>query len=583
MMAMPTEETASGFKDLGLDSRLLSTLESLEYNTPSPIQKEAIPLVLQGRDLIGLAGTGTGKTAAFALPMLQRLAQGAKNRSALILVPTRELAIQVTQAVEKYGKSLNLSAVAVFGGQPYGPQISAMKRGVSVIVATPGRALDHLRKGTFPLQRIDIVILDEADEMLDMGFAEDIESILAGVPENRQTLLFSATMPPRIASLADKYLRDPIRVEVAREVQTEGKRPRVRQMAYIVNRKDKIAALSRILDLEEPTSAIIFCQTRGEVEDLSETLAGRGFHPEAIHGGMSQEQRDRVMKKFRSENTNLLIATDVAARGLDITHLSHVVNFHVPRSNESYVHRIGRVGRAGREGMAITLAEPREQRQFRDIERLTKQKIEIGKIPTTIEVRAKREERLRAELIEKLQETASETAQRILAPLFEQFDPKDVAAAILSINPLLAEESEPEPDIEDPLANNRGQRPNSQPRDRTDSRSYRDREPRGNDRPAISRPGQPSVAGGRARFSSAAMGKIYIGAGAGIGVSARDLVGAIANECGLTKADIGMIDIAERFSIVEVLEELIEDVIVSLQGCRIKGRKVIVRRDRQHA
>src|SRR6478609_2888477 len=353
--AIPTGTGFSpGFVALGLEAPLLATLETLGYEEPTPIQREAIPPLLAGRDVLGQAATGTGKTAAFALPLLHRVTPDADARSrttALILVPTRELAMQVAEAVHKYGKSMGVRALPIYGGAAMEAQLRMLKHGVDVVVATPGRALDHIRRKTLRLDGVRTVILDEADEMLDMGFAEDLEAILEATPAERQTALFSATLPPRIAEIANNHLKDPVRVRIDREIVPAGSAPRVRQVAYIVG---------RALDVENPTSAIVFCRTRTEVDELTESLNGRGYRAEALHGGLSQEQRDRVMKKFRANTADLLIATDVAARGLDVEHVSHVVNYDVPTSAEAYVHRIGRTGRAGREGVAITLAEPRE-------------------------------------------------------------------------------------------------------------------------------------------------------------------------------------------------------------------------------
>src|SRR5215212_3662072 len=384
-----------GFATLGLEASLLATLESLGYEEPTPIQREAIPPLLAGRDLLGQAATGTGKTAAFALPMLQRLGEdrpGDARRdgvSALVLVPTRELAMQVSEAVHRYGKGLGARVLAVYGGASMEQQLRALRRGVDVVVATPGRALDHIRRGTLAFDRLRMLVLDEADEMLDMGFEEDLQAILAATPAERQTALFSATMPPRIRSLAGAHLDDPVSITIAREPMEAGTIPKVRQVAYIVPRAYKMATLGRVLDMEDPTSAIVFCRTRTEVDELTETLNARGYRAEALHGGMSQEQRDRVMKKFRAGASDLLIATDVAARGLDVDILTHVVNYDVPSAPEAYVHRIGRTGRAGRAGVAITLAEPRELRLLQNIERATKRNVPVEQVPSVAELRAR--------------------------------------------------------------------------------------------------------------------------------------------------------------------------------------------------
>ena len=437
-MSTDTEDLQSGagFAGLGLDGRLLSALTSLGYEEPTPIQEAAIPPLLAERDVLAQAATGTGKTAAFALPMLHRVTTGATARdrtTGLILCPTRELAMQVAEAVHKYGKALGVSVLPVYGGASMEIQIRALKRGVDIVVATPGRALDHINRGTLNLKSVRVVVLDEADEMLDMGFAEDLEAILAATPKERQTALFSATLPSKIMAIARKQLRDPVTIKIDREVVPDGEAARVRQVAYIVPRAHKMAALGRVLDIENPTSAIVFCRTRGEVDQLNETLSARGYRSESLHGGLSQDQRDRVMKKFRARKTDLLIATDVAARGLDVQHVSHVVNYDVPADSEAYVHRIGRTGRAGRVGVAITLAEPREHRLLRNIEFATKQTIEILTVPTVADLRARKLELTRASLREAILAGELDAYRSVVEKLSEEFHILDVAAAAVKL------------------------------------------------------------------------------------------------------------------------------------------------------
>lgn len=408
----PAAHTATGFSPgfaaLGLEASLLASLETLGYEEPTPIQREAIPPLLAGRDLLGQAATGTGKTAAFTLPMLQRIAHSTRQRpSALILVPTRELAIQVSQAVQRYGKELRISVLAVYGGQAIAPQFHALKRGVDVVVATPGRALDHIRRQTLKLNHVQIVVLDEADEMLDMGFAEDLDAILVQTPATKQTALLSATMPPRIKSIAHRHLKDPVEITIAKEPVKAGAAPRVQQTVYVVTRPHRGATLARVLDMAGAKSVLVFCRTRLEVDEVTAMLNSRGYRAEAIHGGMSQVQRDRVMNAFRTGQTELLVATDVAARGLDIPHVSHVINYDLPSSAEVYVHRIGRTGRAGREGSAITILDPREQRLLRSIEQHTKAKVTVTPVPTVADLRSKRLERTRAAVQEALAEGIS--------------------------------------------------------------------------------------------------------------------------------------------------------------------------------
>jgi len=573
------EEPMSPFATLGLDAPLVDALATLGYEEPTPIQREAIPPLLAGRDVLGQAATGTGKTAAFALPLLQRIGAFDSESSGvrgLVLVPTRELAMQVAEAVHRYGKGLRTRVLPIYGGQSIQQQLRALRRGVDVIVATPGRALDHIRRGSVNLTEVRVVVLDEADEMLDMGFADDLEAILESLPAERQTALFSATIPSRIASIAEAHLNDPVRVRIARETVPRESTPRVRQAAYIVPRQYKTAALGRVLDMESPTSAIVFCRTRTEVDDLSETLVSRGYRAEALHGGLSQEQRDRVMQRFREGSTELLVATDVAARGLDIEHLSHVVNYDVPSAPDAYVHRIGRTGRAGREGVAITLAEPREHRLIRNIEQLTKQRISVEALPTVVDLRARRLELTRAALRETIVAGELDGFTVVVEALAEEFDVVDIATAAVKLaheamtggNDDAAEEEIPSAAVsrneERTRDRKRGRQAGEQSwRERPEPRSRRSK--------------------GRDRGSDMDVTRLYIALGRRAGVRPADLVGAIANEAGVDARSIGSIEIADRFSIVEVPDELADDVIGALRSTTIRGKRVMARRDRSVA
>ena len=546
------------FADLGLRSELLAALSALGYEEPTPIQREAIGPLLAGRDLLGQAATGTGKTAAFALPLLQRMPDERPTGDpvALVLVPTRELAVQVSEAFHRYGKDLGARVLPIYGGQPIGRQLRALDNGVDVVVATPGRALDHIARGTLRLGNLATVVLDEADEMLDMGFAEDIEAILEHTPEQRQTVLFSATMPSRIDGMARAHLTDPVRILIAREQPVAGEAPRVRQSAYLVARAHKPAALGRVLDVESPTAAIVFCRSREEVDRLTETMNGRGYRAEALHGGMSQEQRARVMGRLRGGTADLLVATDVAARGLDVEQLSHVVNYDVPSAPESYVHRIGRVGRAGREGVAITLAEPREHRMLKTIERVTGQRITIDKIPTVADLRTRRLELTQAALRESLLEDDLDPFRVIVETLSDEFDLMEVALAAVKLAheatlPGAEEAAEEIPQVA--VRAPRETRPGA--------------DARGGDR----RPARPRTNGTT---------QVFIGLGRRAGVRPQDLVGAITGETGIRGRDIGSIEIADRFSLVEVPIAVADEVIAGLRGSTIKGRKATVRRDR---
>jgi ATP-dependent RNA helicase DeaD len=550
----------TSFADLGLRPELLNALSELGYEEPTPIQREAIPPLLEGRDLVGQAATGTGKTAAFALPIVQQLAGDDRRTgpAALVLVPTRELAVQVSQAFHRYGRGLGVRVLPIYGGQPIGWQMKALERGVDVVVATPGRALDHIGRGTLRPQELEAVVLDEADEMLDMGFAEDIEEILRSTPEDRRTVLFSATLPPRIKGLTGRYLRDPVQIQIGREEAPPGEAPLVRQSAYVVARAHKPTALGRLLDVEAPTAAIVFCRTREEVDQLAETLNGRGYRAEALHGGMSQDQRDRVMGRLRSGTAELLIATDVAARGLDIDQLTHVVNYTVPSGPDSYVHRIGRVGRAGREGVAITLAEPREHRMLKTIERATKQRITVEKVPTVADLRARRFELTRASLRESLLEDDLTHFLAVVEPLAEEFDVMEVALAAVKLayeSSGAAADEEEIPQIA-PKAEHEGRDRRGAPGGRRDRRG-----------------GTPAQG----------MTRLFVNVGRSAGIRPQDLVGAIAGESGLAGRDIGAIEIADRFSLVEVPESAADQVIKSLRRTTIKGRKATIRRERDAA
>jgi ATP-dependent RNA helicase DeaD len=416
-------------------------------------------------------------------------------------------------------------------------QAKALQRGVDVVVATPGRALDLMRRRSFVLESVKAVVLDEADEMLDLGFADDLEAILEATPKTRQTALFSATLPQRIKGLAERRMRDPVRVAITSAPQRAAG-AKLRQVAYIVGRAQKAAALGRVLDMESPTSALVFCRTRSEVDELQESLASRGYRVDAIHGGMTQDQRDRVMKRFRDGSADLLIATDVAARGLDIARLSHVVNYDVPASPEMYIHRTGRTGRAGRAGVAITLAQPREERILRQIEKLTRQKIEIATLPTVADLNARRLDVTRAALREAIVGGGLDRYRTVVAALAEEFEITDVAAAAVK----LAHE----------------------PADGTAGAVEE------TDRPAAARP-EPTPG------ESAEMAKVFVGAGRLAGVRPKDLVGAITKGAGVAAAALGAIQIGDRSSIVEVRASEAAALIEALRKTPLRGKKVAVR------
>ncbi len=565
-----------GFNALGLDPALVGALAALGYEEPTDIQREAIPPLLAGRDVLGQAATGTGKTAAFALPLLDRIGRAtgdARAIRALILVPTRELAMQVAEAVHTYGRPLDVRVLPIYGGQSMHQQLRALQRGVDVVVATPGRALDHVRRGTLVFDDVQTVVLDEADEMLDMGFADELEAILAAVPTKRQTALFSATMARRILEIAKRHLSDPVRVTIVREALAAGEAPRVREVAYVVQRRHKAAALARVLDMEDEASAIVFCRTRVEVDELTQTLGARGYGAEALHGGLSQEQRDRVLRRFRDRTSDILVATDVAARGLDIDHVTHVVNYDVPASPDAYVHRIGRTGRAGREGVAITFAEARETRLLRNIEGLTKRKIVTENVPTVHDLRARRLELMRDALQETLEAGDIDVYRSVVESLSSDYDVVEIAAAAVKIADQARDGGKTD-DVEIPRADFTPVRVERPAPERGRPAGVRAEREAPSDRVAVERTGP------KLRLRASDSTRIYIGVGRSGGIRPADLVGAIANEARIDSKDIGHIDIADRFSLVEVPGTAADDIIKALRGATIRGKKVLVRRDR---
>jgi ATP-dependent RNA helicase DeaD len=539
MESEQTSEAAGGFSNLGLDGKLLEKLTELGYEEPTPIQREAIPVLLTGKDVLGQAATGTGKTAAFALPILQRIAGSGKDRampSALVLVPTRELAMQVAEAMHKYGQKLKITVIPIYGGHSFGQQQRMLERGVDVVVATPGRAVDHIRRKTLDLSGISILTLDEADEMLDMGFAEDLEVILSETPAERQTVFFSATLPPRITGMVKRHMREPIRIQVAKEATAKGSAPKVRQTAYIVPRGKKLEVLGRILDLENPSSALVFCRTRTEVDHLTERLGAQGYRAQALHGGITQDQRTRVIKRLKEGATDLVVATDVAARGLDIEQLALVVNYDVPATADSYVHRIGRVGRAGREGIAITLADPRESRLLRQFELMTKGKIQIAQVPTIADMRARRLELTRAALREAILAGGLDHYRTAVETLAQEHDLMDIALAAVKLAHLAGGGEDGGPD----------------------------------EKPEIVREKSPPT--------GIKMGRVYVGAGRLGGILPQNLVGAITGEAAIKGNLLGAIEISDKYSIVEMPDQIIDDVVRAMKNSLIKGKRVVVRR-----
>jgi ATP-dependent RNA helicase DeaD len=555
-----TETAATpGFEELGITGSVLSAIRDLGYETPSPIQQATIPTLLSGRDVVGMAQTGTGKTAAFALPILQRLDVNRKVPQALVLAPTRELALQVAEAFESYAAQMpDVRLLPVYGGQGYGVQLSALRRGVQIVVGTPGRVMDHLAKGTLDLSELDYLVLDEADEMLKMGFAEDVEQILSQTPEEKQVALFSATMPAQIRRIAQQYLRDPQEISVKSKTATNAN---ITQRYLVVSYSQKVDALTRILEVENFDGMIVFVRTKNETETLAEKLRARGYSAAAINGDIPQNLRERTVNQLKEAKLDILVATDVAARGLDVERISHVVNFDIPTDTESYVHRIGRTGRAGRTGDAISFITPRERYLLGHIEKATRQQPTQMQLPTAEDVNSTRLARFDDAITEALQDTGRLDAYRdVIAHYVRNHDvPEvDVAAALAIVaqgdKPLLIE-AENDQLAAAVAADNRP------PRERTgsDRGTREDRPPRR----------------GRGDYEP-----YRIEVGRRHRVEPRQIVGALANEGGLGRDDFGAIQIRPDFSIVELPANLDRRVLEKLRDTRISGKLIEIAPDR---
>ena len=516
------------FGSLLLDKKIVNALTDMGFEEPSPIQEQTIPLVLDGYDVIGQAQTGTGKTAAFGIPLVQSITDH-KHIQALIMTPTRELAIQVAEEVGKIGRTSRIKALPVYGGQPIERQIRALKSGVQIVIGTPGRLIDHINRKTIKLDHIKFLVLDEADEMLDMGFVDDMEEIMRNLPVERQTLLFSATMPRPILSLTKKYMKAPKNVTVSKEELTV---PLIEQ--YYFETKDKVEGLCRLLDAEIDGKIIIFCRTKKGVDDLAIALASRGYMAEGLHGDLSQTQRDRVMKKFREGTADILIATDVAARGIDIDNITHVINFDIPQDPESYVHRIGRTGRAGNTGIAMTFITPREFRQLKLIERAANTRITRRQLPTTANV----VERQREIIVSRMQAVLELNNYHDYMPiadtlLSDEYAPEDVLAAALK---LMQE----------------GNKALEAPKEDTLSKDLSN---------TGARPG---------------MVRFFMNIGRSQKISVQDIVRTIAIEADIPAKDVGKINIYDKFTFVEVPEDVAEKVLGVMHRNTIKGYKVNV-------
>ncbi|CAN5220511.1 DEAD/DEAH box helicase [soil metagenome] len=554
------------FADLGLSDAVLRAVKDVGYETPSAIQAATIPVLLRGRDVVGLAQTGTGKTAAFALPILSRLDVTAKKPQALVLSPTRELALQVCEAFEQYAAHLRgVHVLPVYGGQAYGVQLSALRRGVHVVVGTPGRIMDHLAKGTLDLSELRYLVLDEADEMLKMGFAEDVETILADTPDDKQVALFSATMPPQIRRLSTKYLNDAEEITVTAKTTTSAN---TTQRYLVVSYQQKVDALTRILEVENFEGMIVFVRTKNETEQLAEKLRARGYSAAAISGDVAQAQRERTVGQLKSGKLDILVATDVAARGLDVDRISHVVNYDIPIDTESYVHRIGRTGRAGRSGAAISFVTPRERRLLGAIEKATRQPLTQMQLPTVDDVNETRLARFDDAITEALNQQSRIAAFRdIIGHYVEHHDvpESDVAAALAVVAqgevPLLLS-------ADDALAQ-RVERDGRLPGMREDGGS------RGEGRFRDDRPDRPE----RGPRTSKPMTAYRIEVGRRQRVEPRQIVGALANEGGLGRDDFGAIQIRPDFSVVELATDLPPDALDKLRDTRISGKLIEIKID----
>jgi ATP-dependent RNA helicase DeaD len=543
-------DTPTSFEDLAISPALLQTIREIGYESPSPIQAASIPHLLEGRDLLGQAQTGTGKTAAFALPILNRIDISRRVPQALVLAPTRELAIQVAEAFQTYARHMEgFHILPVYGGQGMGQQLRQLARGVHVIVGTPGRVMDHLRRETLNLSQLSTLVLDEADEMLRMGFIEDVEWILEHTPENRQTALFSATMPPAIRKIADRYLNDPAEIKIKAKTATV---EAINQQYWLVSGMQKLEALTRILDAEDVDAMIIFVRTKTETVELAEKLEARGYEAAALNGDMSQVLREKVIDRLKKGALDIVIATDVAARGLDVERITHVVNYDIPYDTEAYIHRIGRTGRAGRKGTAILFVAPREKRMLRAIEQTTRQPIQQMRLPTLQDIADRRIEQFKAQLVETLDNQDISFYRDLVDKLVadEIGEPADIAAAMAHLmhreRPLAAAPDEPEPPV----------------------REFRERGQERERRPER----------GDFRRPEGHMLRYTIDVGRQHGVMPKDIVGAIANEGGIPARQIGAIKLFDTYSTVELPADLPDDFFRLLRKTWVRNQRLNLQR-----
>jgi len=553
------------FSDLNLHPDLMQALDKAGYTEPTPIQAEMIPIMLTGVDVIGQAQTGTGKTAAFALPIIQNLIPGQRKPQALVLSPTRELAMQVAKAFEMYGAYSDVRVLAIYGGSSYGRQISALKRGVDVVVGTPGRLLDLLKKKSLDLSNVHTLVLDEADEMLSMGFIDDIETLLDATSLRRQIALFSATMPTAIRRLASKYLNEPESIVIKKKQLTVAA---IEQRYYIVNQRDKLAAITRIFETEDVSRALIFARTRAGTGELANALASRGFSADMINGDLSQDARERVMSRFRNDRLKVLVATDVAARGLDIDDISHVFNYDLPDDPEVFVHRIGRTGRAGKEGIAISLFTPKETRMLRRIEGYTRQKQAKANLPSKSEIQKKRKRQIVERMEVWLNRGRYKNELEMVNELVEAgHEPLEIAAAAMRI----VRESEKQRPIES-IGEVREWNSRRDPHGPRSSRNSRYNRDKGRGRKSV-----------RENFSTkqsheSGMVRLNLDKGRSHGLRPSDVVGAIAHHANIPGKVIGAIHIQDQQTMVDVPEQFVEQVLSKNGTYRLRKEVMAVER-----
>ena len=561
-----TKNSPISFSDLGLAQPLLDVLKEVGYETPSPIQAETIPLLLEGRDVLGQAQTGTGKTAAFALPLISRIELKKLEPQVLVLAPTRELAIQVAEAFQKYASKLKGFHVApIYGGQSYEGQIRQLKRGVHVVVGTPGRVMDHMRKGTLKLNSLQALVLDEADEMLRMGFIDDVEWVLEQTPDKRQIALFSATMPAVIRKIADRHLNNPEHVTIKVKTTTA---ETIRQRYWVVSGHQKLDALTRLLEAETFDGMIIFVRTKNAAVELSEKLEARGYGSSALTGDMDQKMRERTVDRLKKGQLDILVATDVVARGLDVERITHVINYDIPYDTESYTHRIGRTGRAGRNGDAILFVAPREKRMLGSIEKATRQKIELLELPSTDTINDKRIEKFNQRILDTIsKEHGMDFFRKLMDNFLQEHDipATEVAAALAKMvqgkQPLLLTDKPARAPREQSDFNKR-ERPEN-PRSRKE-RSSSDRPTSRAERPSPRKSGPPEEG----------MERYRVEVGHNDQVKPGNIVGAIANEGGLDSEHIGRINIFDDYSLVDLPEGMPKDIFQDLQKTRVAGKQI---------